>query len=347
MAIAIGMHPGWDYLHRDGTTAKGRFYNYAQKIGKVPFYYNDWISDWEPLLSFGNYDGDNIEEIVASFGSPPDNPRLYLHLSVEPNEDKGESMLDVLQGADSWSGFTADEHLVAYSRLLSAYYERFGQPVPVRFMHEFNGIQHPWCSFNEDGSPREFTTEHFKTLWRRMTTILRGGDVSKKLIRLGMRPVQGNPILPYNALGLRIVWCAAVNKHTWIPGNDFLDYWPGPAFVDWVGCDVYGGESNNPVTLQRKLDYLSRMYAFSLEKNKRVTIPEWGRNDGTPDDESSVNQMKSVLEWIVAHQGNLRAACAFEMNVGYSDWRLNDGLHPNLLSRWHSYAIRPEFKGLE
>jgi hypothetical protein len=143
--------------------------------------------------------------------------------------------------------------------------------VYVRPMPEMNGHWHTYCAFNQNGSakPPAYSTAWFRKAFARIAVILRGGPVANAaLTRLGLPPtlekLEANP-----RSRLRMVW----NPHGFStpnrPGNQPRDYYPGDAYVDVVGADVYKLNSNTGL-----LTGLEAVYkAFP---RKPFAIPEWG-----------------------------------------------------------------------
>jgi hypothetical protein len=132
-----------------------------------------------------------------------------------------------------------DAHLLYLNRTMAD----SGQVIYVRPMAEMNGSWNPYSGYNANGSARgaSHSTGNFKNAWRRLVLILRGGtvrDISARLERLGMPPVRGargTLSMPKVAF----VWDPEVWGDPNVPGNAARAYWPGGAFVDWVGTDFY------------------------------------------------------------------------------------------------------------
>ena len=100
----------------------------------------------------------------------------------------------------------------------------FGERVLIRFLHEFNGNWYVWSgnkNGREDGGP-----EKVVAAWRYVVD-------------------------RFNALGADNV------KWLWVPHgpsidlstedwNDVANYWPGDAYVDWIGLDAYNFYPQDP-----------------------------------------------------------------------------------------------------
>jgi hypothetical protein len=89
-----------------------------------------------------------------------------------------------------------------------------GSPVLVRLLHEFNGDWYPWCIARNDRN-----TDLYIEAYRRIVDILRNNG----------------------AHNVRFVWCPnsiSTPQESW---NYFPDAYPGDAYVDFIGLDVFNG----------------------------------------------------------------------------------------------------------
>jgi len=118
--------------------------------------------------------------------------------------------------------------------------------VYVRLMGEPNGHWNAYAPYNADGSYRgDQNSPHFYIeAWRRTVMILRGGPVwwiNRHLRRLGLPPLKrriaGAADLPHPRLAF--LWVPQDAGSPDIPANSPGAFWPGSAYVDWVGTDFY------------------------------------------------------------------------------------------------------------
>jgi hypothetical protein len=132
-----------------------------------------------------------------------------------------------------------DPYLLGLNRELGA----AGDVVYVRPFGEMNNSNNAYSAY---GRGRSHSNAAFRRAWRRTFLILRGGDVATlnaRLGRLGMPPVRtGRATLP--ATRTAFFWCPQVAGDPNVRGNRTRDYWPGAAYVDWVGTDFYSGFPN-------------------------------------------------------------------------------------------------------
>lgn len=102
--------------------------------------------------------------------------------------------------------------LTALIRRQARHLAGLGVPVMVRLFHEMNGDWSTWCASSYG---RE--TWRFRVAWRRIVDLFRE---------------QG-------ATNVVWVWCPNAGSHPDAGWNSKWEYWPGDAYVDWVGVDGY------------------------------------------------------------------------------------------------------------
>ncbi|MDQ6744848.1 MAG: hypothetical protein M3Z27_02335 [Actinomycetota bacterium] len=141
----------------------------------------------------------------------------------------------------------SDRFLVALGRNLA----HQGRITYIRLMAEMNGYWNAYAAFNGDGSSRGVgNSPYFYTqAWRRSVLILRGGRVGvidRRLRSLGLPPV-------WERLSPRARLARPKVAFLWVPqdagspdilGNSPAAFWPGGAYVDWVGTDFYASYPN-------------------------------------------------------------------------------------------------------
>jgi len=175
----------------------------------------------------------------------------------------------------------------------------------LRVGWEFNGA---WSLWSAASSPADFVA-----YWRQIVTTMRA-------------------IAP----GLRFDWCPTLGLGA-LPTDQA---WPGDAYVDYVGSDVYdqawepGGGSipnaadrwNNLLTQPYGLNWLAE---FAAAHGKQITLPEWGLIDradghGGGDNPLFIRQMH---RWILDH--NVAYAIYFQFDTGEGASRLTAGAFPS------------------
>jgi hypothetical protein len=107
-----------------------------------------------------------------------------------------------------------DEFLVRYAQRVREY----GGPIFLRPFHEMDGDWYPWAGTVNGNSPDDFVAA-----WRHVHDVFEEAGATN------------------------VTWVWSVNHiSAAVPGNDVHRYWPGPAFVDWIGISGFNwGTSRN------------------------------------------------------------------------------------------------------
>jgi hypothetical protein len=214
----------------------------------------------------------------------PSRTRLALHISTAPGYAK--------PGVISPRGIAlghSDRFLVALNRNLA----HSRKIVYVRIMGEPNGHWNAYAPFNSDGSFRgEQNSSHFYIeAWRRTVIILRGGPVwwiNRHLRRLGLPRLNPQIVAAANLPHPKVtfLWVPQDAGSPDIPANSPGNFWPGSAYVDWVGTDFYSSSPN--------FAQLSSFYnQFS---GKPFVLSEWG-----VDGSDNPGFVHALFAWARAH----------------------------------------------
>jgi hypothetical protein len=203
-----------------------------------------------------------------------------------------------------------DRYIRAYARQVKAY----RRPVLVRlFGGEFNGRW--WVSVSPLANPTLTATDFVKA-WRRVVRIFR---------QVG---------------ALNVSWA-------WIPNafpsgqNGFVDssiagYYPGNAYVDWAGADLYDYASPS---------WLDAPYAFAVSHHKPFFLAEWGVRHGsstlTPTEDQS--WLNAMFDYIQSHVA-IKAIAYFDYKADASSSLdghvFLDGGHVNYAPNAHDFDHR-------
>jgi beta-mannanase len=138
----------------------------------------------------------------------------------------------------------------------------------IRPFGEMNGYWNPYSAFNADGSPRDadHSTEAFKKAFERIYLILHGGpDVNQKLAAIGQPPV--SPTLDENPF-ITVIWNPQGQGAPDVAGNSPEAYFPGYAYADAIGDDIYD--------IDGKADWPDAEKLYSTYSQRPFTFPEWG-----------------------------------------------------------------------
>lgn len=216
--------------------------------------------------------------------------RLGLHISTSRGYGQGGviSPQAIAQGQSDW-------FLLNLGRNLA----RSGRVVYIRLMGEPNGYWNAYAAFNADGSGRgpQNSPAWYVQAWRRSVLILRGGRVrtiDRRLRRLGLPPIHGRlrrtrsgrlKLLPQPKV--TFLWVPQDAGSPDIAANAPAAFFPGYAYVDWVGTDFYASYPN--------FGLLNSFYSeFPL---RPFVISEWALYGG--DDPQFVH---ALFGWVHSHR---------------------------------------------
>ena len=211
--------------------------------GKMPTFLTVWAT-WQhpeqagkPLVPFSDA-LDTVAKVQSVTG-----PRSVLYLdwtlSSTTSADGGLTVKDVESGR-------LDGYVREYARALAAY----GGPVLIRlFGGEFNGS---WWYGQSPLANGGLAPADFVAAWRRVVDLFRGTgalNVSFAWIPNAFPPIGAG----------------------WVASN--IDaYYPGDAYVDWAGADMYDVEPVND---------LDAVYTFAVAHHKPFFLAEWGVRHGS------------------------------------------------------------------
>jgi hypothetical protein len=159
-----------------------------------------------------------------------------------------------------------------YLFALNAAAAQLGRPLYIRPLGEMNGHWNPYSAYNKDGSARDaaHSTAVFRKAFARIYLILHGGpraEINARLARLGLSGVDRDlPSLPYPQL--RVVWNPQGYGSPNIRGNRAQAYYPGDAYVDVVGDDLY--------FIRGKAEWKAADALYRAHPSKPFAFPEWG-----------------------------------------------------------------------
>jgi hypothetical protein len=203
-----------------------------------------------------------------------------------------------------------DRYLVTLGRDFAAH----GRPAYLRLFSEMNNAANPYSAFHHNGAARDesHSPAWFRQAWRRAALILKGGPVATidaRLRALGLPALRGDdrgPRLPRPRIALQ--WAPMTAGSPAVAGNGPDAYWPGAAYVDWVGTDFYARFPN--------FHGLDRFYADPRYAGKPFVFGEWalwGR------DEPSF--VRRFFAWVAAHR-RVRMLAYNQGNRPSSEFRL-------------------------
>jgi hypothetical protein len=166
-----------------------------------------------------------------------------------------------------------DGYLTALAQAIAAW----GKAIYVRPMAEMNNAATFYSGYRADGSPKDaaHAPAEYRGAFARIYLILHGGPVSAinaRLRQLGLPDLRGGD-LPANPFPrLRIVWSPLASDNPRVPGNAAQNYYPGAAYVDVEGGDIY----DERLTDTAPWEGLERLFTAARSRGKPFSVPEWG-----------------------------------------------------------------------
>jgi len=141
----------------------------------------------------------------------------------------------------------------------------------LRPFPEMNGYWETECAYNQDGSPRDasHSTAWTRKAFARIAVIVRGGtraSIDHALAGLGLPGIDRD--LPVTTPKLRMVWNPQGFGAPDLPGNSSQAYYPGDAYVDVVGDDLYDQHFHAAWSAAEAL--------YRAHPGKPFAFPEWG-----------------------------------------------------------------------
>jgi len=200
---------------------------YARETGKHPAVFGSFVTwghteNW----AFGDADGTHA--------------RVMLHIGTTMGAGAG-GITPAAIAAGRGDGYLLQ---------VAATIAKHKDPVYIRLLPEMNNANNAYSDDNLDGSSRgpAYSAGAFKQAWRRSVIILRGGPVATidaRLAALHLPPVQGiaqSATIPTSPIAF--VWCPETAGTPNVASESAATYWPGSAYVDWVGTDFYSAFPN-------------------------------------------------------------------------------------------------------
>jgi hypothetical protein len=164
-----------------------------------------------------------------------------------------------------------DGFLIALNQGIASH----GSLVYARFLAEGNHCARNYAAFTCAGASRGpgFAPAAQARAFARFAAILRGGTrdrITARLRPMGL-PAYTGPDLPVNPpTRLRLVWNPLAGARPSQAANHWSRFYPGDAFVDVVGNDMYGSSGGWSGPQNEEL------YAFARRHGKPYAFPEWG-----------------------------------------------------------------------
>jgi hypothetical protein len=196
----------------------------------------------------------------------------------------------------------AEQHMVGFDGVLD-----IGVPLLPDNGWEPNAVGSPWTITGKSG----MKTADYVAAFRHVATLMRS-------------------VLP----GVQIVYCGdfGVAGNVAVTGDPFGSLYPGDAYVDVIGVDVYSS-NNHPgsttaefTTLEKESHGLTAWADFAKAHDKPLAVPEWGFFGSDSRVHDSPSFIQSMHAWFVAQNSNLAYESYFSDST--VDDVLTDGSNP-------------------
>ena len=230
------------------------------------------VLGWEQGYSWGS----RLAALLPKLG---ETPMVALNTGRGwPNRSEAITPRDIAYGK-------GDGYLIALNRALAD----FARPIYLRPFGEMNGHWNYYCAYTQAGAAKgaSHSTAMFRKAFSRVYLIAHGGaTVNERLARLGLPPARAD--LVENPF-VRVIWNPQGYGSPNIPANSAQAYYPGDAYVDVVGNDLYN--------IRYKAEWAAAERLYRAHPSKPYAFPEWG-NWGI-DDPAFVRKMAA---WVRSHR---------------------------------------------
>jgi hypothetical protein len=250
--------------------------------------------------------------------------RPVLHITTADNNDGHEliSPREIAKGE-------GDGYLIRLNKL---FWEK-KMPAYIRPLGEPNRCLNVYASYDCAGDLRDSAhrPRWYKRAFRRIYVIVHGGgklaEIDARLARAGLPPlredVRGLPKAP-----VAVLWSTLPAGSPTVPQNRPRHFYPGSAWVDWVGTDFY---SDNQ-------DWKALAGLYRRFRGKPFALPEWGVVGA--DDPRFVSRL---LTWVDRHR-RCKMLVYYQDFGSTSSYRLQN--YPsslNVLRDWLHHPRLPHF----
>jgi hypothetical protein len=264
----------------------------------------------------------SVENVLSQFEDLDSAVMLSWRAMAENPWEDGGTLTGVAEGE-------IDDYLVESAQAVADY----DRPVFLRPLWEFTGDWFPWSTYDHDGEQRAGNSpEQYRRAWQRMHVIFAGGtreEVDARLADLGLPPLTtDDEELP----AAEAAWVWSVSKagvrHPNEP-HETADYYPGDAFVDWVGQGLHQSDERpfsfwaSEFESPDPLSNVDAVYDFAVAHGKPFMLSEWGIATapyGNGDDPEWIDE---TLTWLETHP-EAKAQVYFNREKGSYSHELED-----------------------
>jgi hypothetical protein len=273
-----------------------------------------WFPTWEDTFPAKTC------EILHARGIVP-------HLTWEifwPSEDPNNSRATDSTGYEGFNEVLAGEH-DDYIDEWAQGAKAFGQPLLMRFLHEFNGNWYVWSgnkNGRENGGPKRVVE-----VWRYVVDRFRAQGAD-------------------NVLWLWVPHGPSTDRseEDW---NDVANYWPGDEYVDWIGLDGYNFYPVDPWGGKRPLrtfdDCFRELYDdCAVLGDQPMMLAEFGTGEFEKDGFDKAAWVAEAFEKLPEEYPRVKIYTWFNINKEL-DWRVNSS--PEALAAFQTAMESPFYLG--
>jgi hypothetical protein len=230
---------------------------------------------WGQGLTFGS-------PFVSLFGTLTPIPMIHIGTA------KGVGSKETITPAQIAAG-AGDGYLIALNQSIA----QWGKGIYIRPMAEMNNYENPWSGFTKSGAAKPgHSPAAYRKAFARIYLIVHGGSaatINAKLESLGM-PGISHDLAPNPYPRVRVVWSPLAGGNPRLAANDPQNYYPGRAYVDVDGGDIFEETLNDTAPWS----YFEAIYKASVAHHRPFAVPEWGLLG--VDDETFVQHMCTFLQ---------------------------------------------------
>ena len=184
--------------------------------------------------------------------------------------------------------------LDAYVRRYAHQARDYAGPLFLEPLHEMNGNWYPW-----GGTVNGNTAADYIAAWRHLHDVFQEEGATN------------------------VTWLWTANRDTVpnTPGNQPAVYWPGPAYVDWVGLDAYNWGTAEHKQWTTVTQTLGSSLAVLRAYGKPIVVAETACAEQGGDKAAWITSLFAALTG--SYSGLVRAAVWFNEPFGVFDWRIS------------------------
>ena len=192
-------------------------------------------------------------------------------------------------GVNMQDGAITSGSVDAYLRAQAAAVVAYKKPVFLRLDWEMNGTWYP------EWSRPAVSPSAYVAAWRHIWTIFQQAG----------------------ATNAAFVWCPNVGE---FGGQDWTSWYPGSAYVNWIGMDAYP----DPSTLTTEISGtggLNELAQFAARSGKPAMLAEWAPDNSSQDPGATID---AVFGWAASYPGTVKALVYFNFGSPRKSYILAD-----------------------